>query len=112
MLLITPCHILLMHPIMSAHGFGLDTLLKVTKHVPDEGYIQYIVLWGDFELQRIDITCVEGDTPDSTTVVWNEQNSGMYENGASAVTQYVTGDHLRDNVEKYAQNATNYLQDQ
>lgn len=98
--------------IMSDHGFGLDTLLKVTKHSPDEGSIQYIVLWGDFELQRIDITCVEGDTADSTKVVWNEQNTGMYENGASVVTTYVTGGHLRNNVENYTQNATKYLQEQ
>lgn len=98
--------------IMSSYDFSVETLLKVTKHAPEEGHIQYIVLWGDFELQRIDITCLEGDTSDSTTVIWNEQNSGMYENGASAVKTYVTAGALRDNVEKYAQNATRYLQDQ
>lgn len=98
--------------IMAARGFDLDILLVVTEHAPSDGRLQYIVLWGDFELQRIDITCVEGKTANSTNVVWNERNAGMHENGVSMVTDFVEGGNIRKVVERYAQNATKYLQDQ
>ena len=97
--------------IMGARGFDLDILLFVTQHNPAEGQIQYNVLWGDFELQRIDITCVEGDTPGSTNVIWNERNAGIHENGVSLVTAFVEGGNIRATVERYAENATQYLED-
>jgi hypothetical protein len=96
--------------IMSDRGFNLDILLKVTKHNPAQGIIEYIVLWNDFELQRINISCVEGETPNSTKIVWNEENSGLYKNGSAAVNMYVSGGHLRNNVENYLKNATKKLQ--
>ena len=97
--------------LMAARGFDLDILLTVTEHAPDEGQIQYVVLWDDFELQRIDITCVEGETADSTRVVWNERNAGIHENGGSLVTAFVEGGNIATIVEGYAQNVTQYLQD-
>ena len=97
--------------IMAARGFDLDILLVVTEHAPSDGRLQYIVLWGDFELQRIDITCIEGETAGSTQVIWNERNAGLHENGVSMVTSFVEGGNIQSIVEKYAQNATQYLQD-
>ena len=97
--------------LMAARGFNLDILLEVTEHIPDEGQIQYIVLWDDFELQRIDITCVAGETADSTNIVWNERNAGLHANGVSLVTAFVEGGNIGALVERYAQNATQYLED-
>lgn len=90
---------------------GVEVLLTVTRHAPDEGRLQYIVLWGDFELQRIDITCAEGETADSTKVVWHERNAGIHENGVSMVTHFIETGGVGHVVERYAQNATKYLQD-
>lgn len=98
--------------IMLAEVSGLEVLLTVTEHTPDAGQIQYIVLWGDFELQRIDITCSEGETADSTNVVWNERNAGIHENGVSMVTTFVEGGNIQTNLERYGQNMAQYLQDQ
>ncbi|MEM7119136.1 MAG: hypothetical protein AAF614_42355 [Chloroflexota bacterium] len=98
--------------IMITEVSGVEVLLTVTQHAPDAGQLQYIVLWGDFELQRIDITCQEGDTADSTIVVWNERNAGIHENGVSMVTTFVQGGNIQANLERYGQNVTQYLQEQ
>lgn len=98
--------------IMVTEVSGLEVLLTVTRHTPDTSQIQYIVLWGDFELQRIDIACVEGETEDSTIVVWNERNAGIHENGVSMVTSFVEGGNIQSNLDRYGQNVTQYLQNQ
>ena len=88
---------------------SLVIYLVVTEHEPEQGHIQYLVLWDDFELQRIDITCVEGKTKESTRVVWRERNAGLHQNGVSMVTQFVEGGHLKGVVERYAKAAEEYL---
>ena len=47
------------------------------------------VLWDDFELQRIDIRCEQGETENSTKFTWSERNAGIHENGVSMVSDTV-----------------------
>ncbi|MEM7372452.1 MAG: hypothetical protein AAF587_27780 [Bacteroidota bacterium] len=88
-----------------------EIFLIVTKHNPEQMYLQYLVLWDDFELQRIDITCKEGATKNSTIVVWTERNAGIHENGVSMVSEFVQGGHLVDVVERYSKQIEEYLKD-
>lgn len=83
---------------------GIEVFLAVQKHEADKNYLQYIVLWGDFELQRIDITCEQGATANETKVTWTEWNAGFHSNGVSMVTQFVTSGVLSESVERYAKN--------
>ena len=76
--------------------------LIVTQHRPDEGYLQYQVLWGDFELQRITITC-RGDGGDGTHATWLERNAGLHERGVPAVTDYIEGGHVEQGFAAYGQ---------
>ena len=92
---------------MSSH----EIYLIVTEHNPEQGHLQYLVLWDDFELQKIDITCEEGRTKQTTKVIWNERNAGLHKNGVSMVSKFVKGGHLKAVVERYAQQAEKYLQD-
>ena len=89
---------------------GHDIVLMVTEHDPDEGTMQYLVLWDDFELQRIDISCTANDN-NSTKVVWLERNAGIHENGVSMVSSFVEKGHLVNVVNRYAERVDEYLQD-
>ena len=61
------------------HGdHSTPVYLVVMQHRPDEGYLQYQALWGDYELQRIDITC-RADGAGGTQATWLERNAGLHE---------------------------------
>jgi len=98
--------------ITTSLSFGLEVILTVTEHAPDEGRIQYVALWDDFEVQRIDISCTEGSTPDSTTVVWTERNAGLHEDGTSMVTTFIEAGGVGINAENYSRNISEYLANQ
>ena len=87
-----------------------EIFLIVTEHRPDAGHLQYLVLWDDFELQRIDITCEQGETASSTKVIWTERNAGIHENGVSMVSHFVKDGHLVGIVEKYSKKVEEHLQ--
>ena len=89
-----------------------EIFLLVTQHEPEDGYMQYLVLWDDFELQRIDITCVEGRNKASTEVTWTERNAGLHERGVSIVSDFVEGGNLKAVVERYAEKAEKYIRNQ
>lgn len=91
---------------------GLSVYLTVTKHAPADGYMQYLVLWGDFEIQRIDISCAPGHTDLTTRVVWSERNAGLHDNGVSLVSQFVEGGYLKQVVEGYGQAIEAHLKDE
>lgn len=96
------------------HGHGsspIDVFLAVTDYNSANKTIQYIVLWDDFELQRIDIKCEQGTTTNSTKVVWTERNAGFHQNGVSAVTNFVQSGELATAVEHYAKGIENFLKD-
>lgn len=82
----------------------LDVLLKVTKHNPNKGHIQYLAVWDDFEIQRIDIFCKKGIDKNTTELKWVEHNSGLYEKGVSLVNKFVLEGHLEEAVERYSNN--------
>ena len=82
----------------------------MTEHQPKIGYLQYLVLWDDFELQRIDITCKPGEFENSTKVIWSERNAGIHENGVSMVSGFVEGGKLKDVVDRYSREVEKYLQ--
>lgn len=96
--------------ITTSQSFGLEVILNVTEHTPDEGHIRYVALWDDFEVQRIDIACREGATAGSTTVVWTERNAGLHEKGTSMVTTFIEAGGVRINAENYARNIAAHLQ--
>lgn len=98
--------------ITTSLSFGLEVILTVTDHAPEQGRIQYVALWDDFEVQRIDIACSAGDSPDSTTVVWTERNAGLHENGTSMVTTFIEAGGVRINADNYANNIAEYLENQ
>lgn len=87
----------------------LDVLLKVTKHNPDKGHIQYLAVWDDFEIQRIDIFCKEGIAKNTTELKWIEHNAGLYEKGVSLVTKFVKEGYLVEAIERYTSNIEKHL---
>lgn len=95
--------------IMVSTTHGHDIVLTVKEHEPEHGYIQYVVLWDDFELQRIDITCEEGEKKGTTKVTWKERNAGIHENGVQMVSQFVKKGHLEHVVERYATGIEEHL---
>lgn len=82
----------------------LDVMLKVTKHSPEKGHIQYLAIWDDFEIQRIDIFCKEGIAKNTTEMKWIEHNAGLYDKGVSLVSKFVTEGYLVEAVERYSSN--------
>lgn len=91
---------------------SLDVLLTVTEYNPKEGYIQYLVVWDDFEIQRIDIYCKQGEKKNSTKVTWVEYNAGLYEKGVSLVSMFVKEGYLVKVVERYIKGIENRLQNE
>lgn len=87
----------------------LDVFLKVTEYNPEKGHIQYLAIWDDFEIQRIDIFCSSGEEKNTTNLKWVEHNAGLYEKGVSLVSMFVEEGHLVKAVERYANNVENYL---
>ena len=87
----------------------LDVFLTVTEYDRQAGHIQYMVIWDDFEIQRIDIYCNPGDEPNSTQVTWDEHNAGLYDKGVSLVTMFVEGGYLVKVVERYLNNVEKQL---
>lgn len=88
---------------------NLDVLLKVTKHSPKKGHIQYLAIWDDFEIQRIDIFCKEGIAENTTELKWIEHNAGLYEKGVSLVSKFVQEGYLVEAVERYTSNIEKHL---
>ncbi|MEM7159718.1 MAG: hypothetical protein AAF799_43155 [Myxococcota bacterium] len=86
-----------------------EVFLVVTEHEPERGHLQYMVLWDDFELQRVDITCVEGASSASTKVEWLERNAGLHDEGVSMVSSFVMGGALDRVVERYGDNVEKTL---
>lgn len=82
----------------------LDVLLKVTDHNPSIGYIQYLVIWDNFEFQRIDIFCEQGIKSNTTHLKWVEHNAGLYKKGVSLVTKFVEEGYLVEAIERYTDN--------
>ena len=65
----------------------LNVMLTVTDYNPEKGHIQYLVVWDDFEIQRIDIYCTKGETENTTEITWLEYNAGLYKKGTPLVQQ-------------------------
>lgn len=82
----------------------LDVMLTVTKYNPENGHIQYLVIWDDFEIQRIDINCTQGETVNSTIITWVEHNAGLYEKGVPLVSMFVQEGYLIKVVKNYINN--------
>lgn len=87
----------------------LDVLLKVTKHNPEKGHIQYLAVWDDFEIQRIDIFCRPGIVENTTELKWIEHNVGLYKKGVSLVSKFVEEGYLVEAIERYTSNIEKYL---
>lgn len=90
----------------------LDVVLTVREYNPEEGHIQYLAVWDDFEIQRIDIFCKPADKKNTTEVTWIEHNAGLYKKGDYLVTMFVNEGHLSNAVERYAKNITEKLQNE
>ncbi len=82
----------------------LDVILTVRDYNPEEGYIQYLVIWDDFEIQRIDIICKPGEKENTTNMTWIEHNAGLYEKGEYLVSKFVKEGYLDNAVERYVNN--------
>ena len=87
----------------------MDVMLTVTEYDPEIGHIQYLVIWDDFELQRIDINCVNGNTENSTEITWIEHNAGLYEKGVPLVSMFVEEGFLVKAVQRYIENVKTQL---
>lgn len=88
----------------------LDVMLTVREYNPQEGHIQYFVVWDDFEIQRIDIYCKPGEKENTTKMTWIEHNAGLYEKGEYLVSMFVKDGHLDKVVERYVNNVKSKLQ--
>ena len=88
----------------------LDVFLTVTQYNPKEGHIQYLVIWDDFEIQRIDVFCKQGEKKNTTKITWVEYNAGLYEKGVSLVSMFVKEGYLVKVVERYINGIENRLQ--
>ena len=89
---------------------NLDVMLTVTDYNPEKGHIQYLVVWDDFEIQRIDIYCTEGETENTTEITWLEYNAGLYEKGTPLVSKFVKEGYLFKVVDRYITNIKNQLE--
>ncbi|MEP0262887.1 hypothetical protein [Dokdonia sp.] len=87
----------------------LDVMLTVTEYDSEKGHIQYLVVWDDFEIQRIDIYCKKGERENSTAVTWIEHNAGLYEKGVPLVRMFVEEGFLVKAVQRYINNIKNRL---
>lgn len=87
----------------------LDVILKITEHNPEKGHIQYLAVWDDFEIQRIDIFCERGIEENTTNLKWIEHNAGLYEKGVSLVSKFVEEGYLVQAVERYTNNIEMHL---
>lgn len=88
----------------------LDVMLTVREYNPQEGHIQYFVVWDDFEIQRIDIYCKPGEKENTTKMTWIEHNAGLYEKGEYLMSMFVKDGHLDKVVERYVNNIKHKLQ--
>lgn len=86
----------------------LDVFLTVTEYHPENGHIQYLAVWDDFEIQRIDIYCTV-QNENKTKVKWVEHNAGLYEKGVSLVSMFVEDGYLIKVVERYMNNVKKRL---
>ena len=91
---------------------ALDVLLTVREYNPDKGHIQYLVVWDDFEIQRIDIYCKAIEEDNTTQLTWMEHNAGLYEKGAHLVRKFVTEGYLDKAVERYVSNIKKHLENE
>ena len=87
----------------------LDVMLTVRKYKPKDGYIQYLVIWDDFEIQKIDIYCESISEGRYTKVKWVEHNAGLYEKGTRLVKMFVTEGYLVKGVQRYFDNVKKTL---
>ena len=87
----------------------LNVFLTVTKHDPENYHIQYLVVWDDFEIQRIDISCIPEEDEKSTKITWVEHNAGLYEKGVSLVGMFVEEGYLVKVVKRYINNIEKQL---
>lgn len=87
----------------------LDVMLTVTDYNPKKGHIQYLVVWDDFEIQRIDINCTKGKTENTTEITWLEYNAGLYDKGTPLVSKFVEEGYLFKVVKRYITNIENQL---
>ena len=87
----------------------LDVMLTVTDYNLEKGHIRYLVVWDDFEIQRIDIYCTKGETENSTAITWLEYNAGLYEKGVPLVSMFVEKGYLVKVVKRYIDNIENQL---
>ena len=88
---------------------NLDVMLTVTEYNLEKGHIQYLAVWDDFEIQRIDIYCSKGETENSTAITWLEHNAGLYEKGVPLVSMFTKEGHLVKAVKRYISNIENKL---
>ncbi len=87
----------------------LDVFLTVTEHNPADKHIQYLIVWGDFEIQRIDIYCSPGQNQNTTRLTWVEYNAGLYKKGVTLVGKFVEEGYLIKVVERYLSNIIEHL---
>ncbi|MBQ4820716.1 hypothetical protein [Aquimarina sp. MMG016] len=84
-------------------------MLSVTDYNPENGHIQYLVVWDDFEIQRIDIYCTKGKAENSTAITWLEYNAGLYKKSTPLVSKFVEEGYLFKAVKRYITNIENQL---
>lgn len=89
---------------------NLDVMLTVTDYNPEKGHIQYLVVWDDFEIQRIDIYCTKGKTDNTTEIAWLEYNAGLYDKGTPLVSKFVEEGYLFKVVDRYITNIKSQLE--
>lgn len=87
----------------------LDVMLTVTDYNSKNGHIQYLVVWDDFEIQRIDIYCTQGETENLTEITWLEYNAGLYKKGTPLVSKFVEDGYLFKVVDRYISNIKSQL---
>ncbi|CAM1359110.1 hypothetical protein [Tenacibaculum xiamenense] len=87
----------------------LDVMLTVTDYNPEKGHIQYLVIWDDFEIQRIDIYCTQGKTKNATEITWLEYNAGLYEKGTPLVSKFIEEGYIFKIVKRYLTNIKHKL---
>ena len=90
----------------------LNVMLTVTKYNKEKGYIQYFITWDDFEIQRIDIFCIQGKKENTTKIKWVEYNAGLYEKGEKLVSAFVKEGYLVKAVQRYINNIKKQLENE
>jgi hypothetical protein len=81
-------------------GKGIILSVHDHKHNSQDWQIYYSVIWGDYELQQIQINC-SPNTSGGTDAVWTEKIAGFGSHGVKPVSEFVKTKTLESRVNTY-----------